>query len=222
MRTHHVRRTDGSGALSAAARPAPGAITSPAERRRIGFRCAEKAFTHRTISTCVSMRTSRASMHALAKLYSQTGPWPLRLAAPWNRSRTGAPDHTRRRPATRSHLRSKAVIERATIARRAIVLGANFIGLEVAAALRSRDIEVHVVAPDRRPMERVLGQESEKNRNARHAGAPGSVSASDCRRRPAFSARLPQGKKFMVQCTKILLLGCVGFINERGVFGGVH
>src|SRR5204863_1930597 len=53
----------------------------------------------------------------------------------------------------------RAIIESAKGARRAIVIGASFIGLEAAASLRARDIEVHVVGLEARPMERVLGPE---------------------------------------------------------------
>jgi NADPH-dependent 2,4-dienoyl-CoA reductase/sulfur reductase-like enzyme len=51
----------------------------------------------------------------------------------------------------------RAIIASAKGARRAIVIGASFIGLEAAAALRAREIEVHVVGLEQRPMERVLG-----------------------------------------------------------------
>ncbi len=54
---------------------------------------------------------------------------------------------------------SRAIIAAADGARRAVVIGASFIGLEVAASLRARNIEVHVVGLEARPMERVLGAE---------------------------------------------------------------
>jgi NADPH-dependent 2,4-dienoyl-CoA reductase/sulfur reductase-like enzyme/nitrite reductase/ring-hydroxylating ferredoxin subunit len=59
----------------------------------------------------------------------------------------------------RSLADSRAIINKAESSKRAVVIGASFIGLEVAAALRTRGLTVDVVAPDARPMEKNLGAE---------------------------------------------------------------
>ena len=54
---------------------------------------------------------------------------------------------------------SRSLIAAAERARRVVILGASFIGLEVAAALRTRGLDVRVVAPGKRPLETILGAE---------------------------------------------------------------
>jgi NADPH-dependent 2,4-dienoyl-CoA reductase/sulfur reductase-like enzyme len=50
-----------------------------------------------------------------------------------------------------------AIIAEASKGKKAAVIGASFIGLEVAASLRQRDVEVDVVAPGKIPLEKILG-----------------------------------------------------------------
>ena len=57
----------------------------------------------------------------------------------------------------RSFADSQAIVAAAATAKRVVVLGASFIGLEVAASLRYRGIEVHVVGLEQVLFERVLG-----------------------------------------------------------------
>ena len=51
----------------------------------------------------------------------------------------------------------RAIIGKAAKARRVVLVGASFIAMEVAASLIHRKLQVHVVAPEAVPMERVLG-----------------------------------------------------------------
>ena len=85
------------------------------------------------------------------RLLLATGAEPIRLTVPVEE---GAPVF---------YLRSlddcRAIIEAATKSSRAVVIGASFIGMEVAAALRMRKLSVQVVAPEAVPFEKVLGRD---------------------------------------------------------------
>lgn len=86
--------------------------------------------------------------HAYDALLLATGAEPVRLGAGEDRPRVRY---------LRTLADSRALLAEAVEGRRAVIIGASFLGLEVAASLRARGVEVHVIAPGAIPMQRVLG-----------------------------------------------------------------
>jgi len=92
-----------------------------------------------------------SSWHAYGTLLLATGADPARLEVPG-----GDLPHVHY---LRTLANSRALVAKALTSRRAVVIGASFIGLEVAASLRARNIDVQVVGPETIPMEKILGPE---------------------------------------------------------------
>jgi NADPH-dependent 2,4-dienoyl-CoA reductase/sulfur reductase-like enzyme len=122
---------------------------------------APEFYTERRIELVLNARVSsldvprrrveleNGTQYSFGALLIATGADPVRLAIP------GATDA--RIHCLRTFADSRAIVAKAASARRVVVVGSSFIGLEVAASLRARGIDVDVVAPESAPLERVMG-----------------------------------------------------------------
>jgi NADPH-dependent 2,4-dienoyl-CoA reductase/sulfur reductase-like enzyme/nitrite reductase/ring-hydroxylating ferredoxin subunit len=98
-----------------------------------------------------SLRLEGGKTLGFDALLIATGAEPVRLDVP---GATDAQIHY-----LRTFADSRAIVAKAASAKSVIVMGASFIGLEVAASLRARGIAVHLVAPGNLPLERIMGPE---------------------------------------------------------------
>src|SRR6185295_17488963 len=98
-----------------------------------------------------TVRLADGSGRPFDKLLLATGAEPRRLTIPG-----GDRDHVM---TLRSFADCRAIVAKALTAKTAVVIGASFIGLEVAASLVERGVKVQVVAREALPLHKKLGRE---------------------------------------------------------------
>jgi apoptosis-inducing factor 3 len=97
------------------------------------------------------VQAADGTAYAFDRLLLATGADPVKLPIP------GASDS--QLSYLRSYADSRALVRKAASAKQVVIVGGSFIGLEVAASLRTRGLAVHVVALEKEPLERVMGPE---------------------------------------------------------------
>jgi len=97
------------------------------------------------------IRTADGTTYAFDRLLLATGADPVKLPV------QGASES--QLSYLRTYADSRALASKAASAKQVVIIGGSFIGLEVAASLRTRGLEVHVVALEKEPLERVMGHE---------------------------------------------------------------
>jgi len=119
------------------------------EKKRIDVRLGARGASIDPAARCVTL--ADGSRFEYDALLLATGASPVHLDFP------GA--HLPNVHYLRTFDDSVSLIDKAKGAKRVAIIGASFIGLETAASLRERGLEVHVIGPQKRPLERILGPE---------------------------------------------------------------